>query len=111
MNPHLRLPVILIGSLLMVSPMMGAFVNGQMELSNFLYRYLLALVFCTVAVWFLNMVYDGYQRANDFAAKKEMQRLRIEEAERAAEQARQEKRAHIQEIAEEMDSNYLESNE
>lgn len=111
MNPHLRLPVILICSLLMISPMMGAFVNGQLELPDFLMRYLIALVFCTVAVWFLNMVYDGYQRANDFAAKAEMQRIRMEEAERAAEQARQEKQSHIEQIAQEMDSDYLESNE
>lgn len=111
MNPHLRFPAILIGSLLMVSPLMGAFVNGQMELSDFLYRYLLALLFCTATVWFLNMVYDGYQRANDHAAMQEMQRLRAEEAERAAEQARLDRQAHIEEIAANMESDHLETNE
>ncbi|WP_336250349.1 hypothetical protein [Stomatohabitans albus] len=105
------MPIILIGSLLMVSPLMGAFINGVIDLPDFLLRYLLALLFCTLAVWIISTVYEGYQRANDYAAKAEMQRLRIEEAERAAEQARIERKAQIEEIAKEIDSKHLETNE
>lgn len=111
MNPHYRMPIILIGSLLMVSPLMGAFINGVIPLPDFLFRYLIALIFCTGGVWVISTVFEGYQRANDYAAKAEMQRLRIEEAERAAEQARLERKAHLQEIAQEMDSKHLENNE
>lgn len=111
MNPHLRLPAILVGSLLMVSPIMGAFINGEIPLPDFLLRYLLSLVFWTAAVWVFNLIFDGYQRANDHAHQREMHRLRMEEYERTQERIREERKARIQSIADAANPKQMDENE